>query len=208
MVIKSLSDLYKYSLFIFDLDNTIYNEEDYLFQAYKAISQKLEEFTNRHNKNDLFVLIMDIYRKKGREKLFDKFLAGSGLDSGYLPVCLKILRTFKPDKQIEINPKMEKILWSLLEKQKQIFVLTNGNPDQQRNKIRNIQWKGIDEKITFIFANEIEPKPSPEGIRHILKLTGIEKDKTILIGDSEVDLECASRGEIRFVSIADLAIKT
>jgi HAD superfamily hydrolase (TIGR01549 family) len=103
---------------------------------------------------------------------------------------------------------MEKILWSLLEKQKQIFVLTNGNPDQQRNKIRNIQWKGIDEKITFIFANEIEPKPSPEGIRHILKLTGIEKDKTILIGDSEVDLECASRGEIRFVSIADLAIKT
>jgi HAD superfamily hydrolase (TIGR01549 family) len=208
MVIKSLSDLYKYSLFIFDLDNTIYNEEDYLFQAYKAISQKLEEFTNRHNKNDLFVLIMDIYRKKGREKLFDKFLAGSGLDSGYLPVCLKILRTFNPDKQIEINPKMEKILWSLLEKQKQIFVLTNGNPDQQRNKIRNIQWKGIDEKITFIFANEIEPKPSPEGIRHILKLTGIEKDKTILIGDSEVDLECASRGEIRFVSIADLAIKT
>jgi HAD superfamily hydrolase (TIGR01549 family) len=206
MVIESLSDFYKYSLFIFDLDNTIYNEEDYLFQAYKAISQKLGGLTNRHNKNDLFTLMMEIYRKEGREKLFDKFLAGSGIDSGYLAVCLKILRSFNPEKRIEINPKMEKILRSLVEKQKQIFVLTNGNPEQQRNKIRNILWNGLDEKITFILANEIEPKPSPEGIRHILKLTGIEKDKTILIGDSKVDLDCASRGEIRFVNIADLTI--
>jgi HAD superfamily hydrolase (TIGR01549 family) len=206
MAIESLSDFYKYSLFIFDLDNTIYNEEDYLFQAYKAISQKLGGLTNRHNKNDLFTLMMEIYRKEGREKLFDKFLAGSGIDSGYLAVCLKILRSFNPEKRIEINPKMEKILRSLVEKQKQIFVLTNGNPEQQRNKIRNILWNGLDEKITFILANEIEPKPSPEGIRHILKLTGIEKDKTILIGDSKVDLDCASRGEIRFVNIADLTI--
>lgn len=206
MVIESLSDFYKYSLFIFDLDNTIYNEEDYLFQAYKAISQKLGGLTNRHNKNDLFTLMMEIYRKEGREKLFDKFLAGAGIDSGYLAVCLKILRSFNPEKRIEINPKMEKIMRSLVEKQKQIFVLTNGNPEQQRNKIRNILWNGLDEKITFILANEIEPKPSPEGIRHILKLTGIEKDKTILIGDSKVDLDCASRGEIRFVNIADLTI--
>jgi HAD superfamily hydrolase (TIGR01549 family) len=206
MVIESLSDFYKYSLFIFDLDNTIYNEEDYLFQSYKAISQKLGGLTNRHNKNDLFTLMMEIYRKEGREKLFDKFLAGAGIDSGYLAVCLKILRSFNPEKRIEINPKMEKIMRSLVEKQKQIFVLTNGNPEQQRNKIRNILWNGLDEKITFILANEIEPKPSPEGIRHILKLTGIEKDKTILIGDSKVDLDCASRGEIRFVNIADLTI--
>jgi|WetSurMetagenome_2_1015567.scaffolds.fasta_scaffold45640_1 HAD superfamily hydrolase (TIGR01549 family) len=206
MVIESPFDFYKYSLFIFDLDNTIYNEEDYLFQAYKAISQKLGGLTNRHNKNDLFASMMEIYRKEGREKLFDKFLAGSEIDSGYIAVCLKILRSFNPEKRIEINPKMEKILRSLVEKQKQIFVLTNGNPEQQRNKIRNILWNGLDEKITFILANEIEPKPSPEGIRHILKLTGIKKDKTILIGDSEVDLDCASRGEIRFVNISDLAI--
>jgi len=206
MVIKSLSDFYKYSLFIFDLDNTIYNEEDYLFRVYRAISHKLEGLANQHCKEDLFILLMDIYRKEGKEKLFDKFLARSGIDSGYLAVCLKILRSYNPEKRIEIYPKIEKILRSLVEKQKQIFVLTNGNPDQQRNKIRNILWNGLDEKITFIFANEIEPKPSPEGIRHILKLTGVEKDKTCLIGDSEVDLECASRGEIRFVNIADLMI--
>ncbi len=206
MAKKSISDLYKFSLFIFDLDNTIYNEEDYLFQAYSAICDRFAGMAQGHDKNSLFRLMMKIYRQEGREKLFDKFLSRSGIGEGYLEECLKILRSFNPEKQIEIYPKSEKILRILIEKDKQIFVLTNGNPGQQRNKIRNLQWKGLDEKITFILANEIESKPSPEGIWHIQKLTGIKKDKTVFIGDSPIDHECASRGEINFINIADLKI--
>lgn len=206
MAKKSISDLNNFSLFIFDLDNTIYNEEDYLFQAYSAICDRFAGMVPGHDKKSLFTLMMKIYRKKGREKLFDKFLATTGIGEGYLAECLKILRSFKPEKQIKIYSKSEKILRFLIEKDKQIFVLTNGNPDQQKNKIRNVLWNGLDEKITFILANEIEPKPSPAGIRHIQKLTGTTKDKTVFIGDSLIDHECASRSEIKFINIIDLKI--
>jgi len=204
MVKKSISDLQGLSLFIFDLDNTIYNEEEYLFQAYNAICNRFVAPENGHDKKSLLKLIMKIYRQEGRDKLFDKFLSASGLGLSNLPECLKILRSFDPGKQIPLFPKTEKILKYLIEQDKKIFVLTNGNPAQQKNKIRSLLWNNLDNKISFILANEIEPKPSPAGIFHILKITGIEKEKTLFVGDSPVDRECASVGGIQFINIADL----
>jgi HAD superfamily hydrolase (TIGR01549 family) len=205
MGIKSLSDFYKYSLFIFDLDNTIYDEEDYLFQAYKAISQKLAGFALGYNENDLLAIILEIYSKEGRDKLFDKFLFRVGLDITYITECLKILRSFNPELSIEIKSKVKNILASLIEKKKPVFVLTNGNPEQQMNKIRNIRWDGLDKTISFIMADEFEPKPSPSGIIHILNITGSEKKEAIMTGDMETDKESALNGGIDFINIFDLA---
>ena len=41
MEIRSISDFNSFSLYIFDLDNTIYKEEDYLFDAYKQIAKSM-----------------------------------------------------------------------------------------------------------------------------------------------------------------------
>jgi len=207
MAIKSISDLYNLSLFIFDLDNTIYKEEDYLFQAYKAIAEECAGSLPSRTRKALYTILKDLYLQQGCEKLFDKFLDVVGLNKSYLPVCLKILRSFKPGKPLEIDKKVKKILISLNSRSKRIFILTNGNVDQQRNKIRHIKWDGLDNKIVFVFADEIEPKPSPAGIIYILKSTGTAKDNAIMIGDSEIDLKCASNGGIKFINISDLILK-
>jgi HAD superfamily hydrolase (TIGR01549 family) len=205
MAIKSLSDYYKYSLFIFDLDNTIYDEKDYLFQAYKAISQKLEAVARGYNKSDLLAIILEIYSKEGREKLFDKFLSKIGLENTYITECLKILRSFDPQLPIEITGEVRIILSALEEQGKPVYVLTNGNPEQQKNKIRNIRWGGLDKNIVFIMADEFESKPSPAGIIHILNMTRTEKDKVIMTGDKETDRDSAFNGGIDFIFIFDLA---
>jgi phosphoglycolate phosphatase-like HAD superfamily hydrolase len=207
MAIKSISDLYNFSLFIFDLDNTIYKEEDYLFQAYKAIAEKLAANIPSCTNESLYNILKDLYLQQGCDKLFDKFLDAIGLDKNYLPECLKILRSIKPSKPLEIDKKVKKILISLNSRSKSIFILTNGNVDQQKNKIKHIKWDGLDKKIGFVFANEIEPKPSPAGIIYILKSTGTAKDNAIMIGDSETDLKCASNGGIKFINISDLLLK-
>jgi len=204
MAIKSISDFYNFSLFIFDLDNTIYKEEDYLFQAYKAIAAKFAEILPDQSKNELFRILKDLYLKEGREKLFDKFLKIVCLDNSYLPDCLKILRSFVPEKPIEINKKVKKVLTSLKRLGKSVFILTNGNIVQQKNKIKHIRWDGLDKQIGFVFANEIEPKPSPAGVYHILKITGIQVEKTILIGDSDIDQACAQNSGIQYLDVMHL----
>jgi FMN phosphatase YigB (HAD superfamily) len=205
MAIKSISDLYEFSLFIFDLDNTIYNEEDYLFQSYMAISDRFASIIPDYSSKELYNILKDLYFKEGREKLFDKFLDIVNLDKSYLTDCLNILRTFKPDKPLIINEEVLELLRSLGSMGKSISILTNGNTEQQKNKIKNILWDGLDENIRFVYADEIEPKPSPAGVLFILKITGIESKSAIFIGDRETDRKCAENSGISYLDIKHLS---
>ncbi|MCU0461924.1 MAG: HAD family hydrolase [Bacteroidales bacterium] len=204
MAIKSISDLYNYSLFIFDLDNTIYNEEEYLLQAYMTIASKFAGILPDYDKDGLYKILTDLYLKEGREKLFDKFLETVGLDNTHMTDCLNILRSFKPEKSLEIYNPVFEILQSIVSKKKSIFILTNGNVDQQKNKIRNIKWNGLEEHIRFVYADEIEPKPAPGGVFYILRITGTDKQETIFIGDRKSDRTCAENGGVTYIDIKKL----
>jgi phosphoglycolate phosphatase-like HAD superfamily hydrolase len=206
MAIKSISDLYNFSLFIFDLDNTLYNEEDYLFQAYRAIAEKFTGILPCFSRDELFAIIIGIYREQGRDKLFDKFLDKIGLDKNYIPECLKILRTFNPEEPLKIYDEVRHVLGEIKKRNKKVFILTNGNVDQQKNKILHISWEGLNENISFVYANEIEPKPSPAGVYFILEKTGIKRDITIIIGDSERDRLCAYNSGITFFDVQGLPV--
>ena len=204
MAIKSISEFYSFSLFIFDLDNTIYKEEDYLFQAYIAIARKFAKEFPEYNEQYLFQILIDLQLKYGREKLFDRFLIKINLDSSYIPICLNILRSFKPEKKIEVNETVKTILSNLKNLKTPVFILTNGNVMQQKNKIKNINWGGLDNYLHFVFASDIEPKPSSAGVEYILNKSGTGKDKAVFIGDSEVDQLCAENSGIDFISINNL----
>jgi HAD superfamily hydrolase (TIGR01549 family) len=204
MAIKSISDLFNYSLFIFDLDNTLYNEEDYLFQAYMAIGDKFAGFLPDKDKDELYNILLDTYYKSGRDKLFDNFLERVGLARSYVADCLNILRTFKPGKPLMLFEELKELLRALEYQDKSIFILTNGNVEQQKNKIRNINWDGLEEHIRFIYAEDIEPKPSSAGVHYILRITGTDISRTIFIGDKETDRVCAENGGVSYIDVKTL----
>ncbi len=192
-------------MFIIDLDNTIYKEEDYLFQAYKAIAEKFALKDSSLNTTDLFLILKNIYREEGREKLFNKFLKTINIDDSHIPICLKILRTFNPANKLLINSIVKTFISNLITRGKIIFVLTNGNTLQQKNKIKNIKWGGLDKSIQFVLADELKPKPSPAGVEYILNISGVKNDKTLLIGDSEIDQLCAINSGIAFQNVKNLS---
>ncbi len=204
MAIRSISEFYSYSLYIFDLDNTIYNEADYLFQGYDAIAGYFSEIIKYPGKKELSEMLKRIYLEEGREKLFNKFLIRNGLDESYIKQCLAILRSFTAERDLEITAPVKKILNTLTGTGKKVCILTNGNVQQQKNKIRSIRWDGLDKSISFVFAEEIEPKPSPAGIGHILQITGIPKHQAVFTGDAESDRLSAASAGIDFVETAEL----
>jgi len=204
MAIRSISEFYSYSLYIFDLDNTIYNEADYLFQGYDAIAGYFSGIIKYPGKKELSEMLKRIYLEEGREELFNKFLIRNGLDESHIKQCLEILRSFTAERDLEITAPVKKILNTLTGTGKKVYILTNGNVQQQKNKIRSIKWDGIDTALDFVFADEHEPKPSPAGIRHILHKSGIAKHEAVLTGDAENDRLAAESAGINFVETAEL----
>jgi FMN phosphatase YigB (HAD superfamily) len=204
MAIKSISDFYSYSLFIFDLDNTIYNEEDYLFQGYDAIGEHFSGIIKYPSGKDLAEKLKKIYHEEGRDKLFNKFLKDISLDEKYISKCLEILRTFRVARPLEITPSIKNILSTLVNQKSTVFILTNGNVQQQKNKIRSIRWEGLDSGIQFVFADDHGPKPSPAGIEYILKITNTPKAGALFTGDSPTDRLSALNAGITFLEVDDL----
>ncbi|MCA0931069.1 HAD family hydrolase [Lutimonas saemankumensis] len=196
------SSLLNYDCYIFDLDNTLYDENVYLFSVYREISEFISsryEFESEVVENYL----INEFNERGRHKLLSKMITHFEINDALLSNLLLIMRTHVMSAPMLLFPKMRSFLLQLITCKKKTFVLTNGNVQQQKNKIKQIDWTGLN-NIHFVFANEIEPKPSPKAIATIFSNHQLHGSNAILIGDSESDKCCAINANIDFIYVDEL----
>ncbi len=192
-------------VFVFDLDNTLYPEKDYLYQIYYMIGQFVEyQETFDHDKITKFLI--DEFEQNGRKNLFNKLIERFGLSEEYMENFLRLMRTGRLPLRLLLYKEIEIYLNELVDKDKKIFVLTNGNPEQQYNKIIQIDWNGLQQHIKCYFANEIKPKPAPDAMLKIIEEHNLVKDDIIFIGDSVEDEECAKAAGVEFCYLSKLFV--
>lgn len=189
-----------YDAFIFDLDNTLYNEHDYLTQAYGAIAKALSSDVKQQDV--LQTWMIDRVQHIGRTHLIDALLAHFAIPSDQLPRCLTVLRTFSPTP-MPLFPGAFALLQQLVALKKRLFVVTNGHPIQQRNKIRHMRWLGLDQHIQFVFAATLAPKPAPAAVRYIIDSHRLIPAFTVMTGDGPEDAIAAHAAGIDFVPTSD-----
>lgn len=177
---------FKYKLIVFDLDNTLISEKEYLFKAYEDISYFIEK------KYLLDRIKIENYLKNefilnGRLNLFDKMIDHFNIREVEIKSILNILRSVKTQKKINLIGNMKLILEMLINNEIPYVIFTNGNVDQQKNKVANIKWEGLQKDV--IYANEINPKPDTISFStYLLKnKIKINKHEILMIGDSKED---------------------
>jgi putative hydrolase of the HAD superfamily len=190
----------KYNSVVFDLDNTLYDEKIYLLEAFKNISLKLCNSKNQYLQ--YYDFLMSEFKLNGRDNLYSKFLINFNLPNNILSKILQIHRSTIIPLGIEINPVMYDLITKLMLHNLHYYIITNGNVDQQKNKIQQIKWKCLSEPKEIVFANNIEPKPSPESyyyLKNIYKL-----GKTLYIGDAITDKEFSENSSIDFIFVNEI----
>ncbi len=186
---------------VFDFDNTLYPEKDYLYQVYYLIGQFIE-YQEGHEHERVTRFLVDEFEKSGRKNLFDKLIERYSLAPEYMENCLRLLRTAKLPLKLVLFENMKDLLKKLIADEKKIFILTNGNPEQQFNKIMQVEWHGLQHHIQVYFSNEFKPKPAPDGMIHLLKENNLHPEDVVFIGDSEEDSECAKASKVEFFLIS------
>ena len=94
------------------------------------------------------------------------------------------------------------LLQAIVVDRKKIFIVTNGNPQQQLNKIKHTEWNGLEPYLTCYFADEISAKPEPDVINQLLKDHQLERRDVVMIGNSEADELCAQAAGTDYFSSA------
>ena len=185
-------NFFAFKNYLLDLDNTLIDEKQYLFAAYHKIA--LDNFLDYNE-------IINLFNKEGTKNLFNKILYRNNLPIVHLDSFLTTLRTIVLPFKLEIYPEVNSVLSQLTSLNKRIVIVTNGNIEQQINKMNQIEWNGLDKQINFELANLIAPKPSIELFNYLEEKYNLNKKETIIIGDSITDEEFATTSKICFQNV-------
>lgn len=185
---------------IFDLDNTIYDEKDFLTGSYKLIALKQKKFDSKI----VYDFLISTLYSVGPTKIFDKlFQSFPGIDLN-LYDCLFILRNYRSYTPI-IPYRWYIELIESLDDSFIIRIITNGNVQQQMNKIASIDLYLPDHRFKVIYANSIAPKPSPASFYAFPDFK--EFVNPIYVGDSDVDRLFSDNLLIEFLNVDSLILK-
>ena len=141
----------KDTVVVFDLDDTLYDELDYLRSAYKEIA----EILNNDDPKSLFSVMFSMYRSnlnvfKFLEEKYNK-------DTAFF---LNIYRNHYP--KIKVRKGVFNLLKSIKERGAYIAIITDGRSITQRNKIDALKISPFVDYI--VISSEIHSeKPSPKG---------------------------------------------
>jgi FMN phosphatase YigB (HAD superfamily) len=184
--------------FVFELDNVLYPEKDYLYQVYYLFTAFLE-YTELINAKEATSFMVDTYLSEGKEVVFDRLKKKFGIDKKYQYNFDHLNITAKLPLKLLLDQSMLNLMQDIVIDRKKIFILTNGNPEQQLNKIKQTEWHGLEPYLTCYFANETAPKPETDSIDLLIKNHNLKRRDVLMIGNSDIDRQCADASGIDLI---------
>ena len=189
--------------FVFELDDVLYPEKDYLYQVYYLFSSFLE-YTVLINAKEATDYMVATYLEEGKDGVFESLKARFDLDEKYRANFNHLNRTAKLPLKLLLYEEMLKLLQEIVIDRKKIFIVTNGDPEQQLNKITQTDWNGLDPYLTCYFANEMRPKPETDAVDLLIKDHSLQRRNVLMIGRSIEDAQCAEAAGIDFIKPGDI----
>jgi FMN phosphatase YigB (HAD superfamily) len=188
--------------FVFELDDVLYPEKDYLYQVYYLFAN-LMEYTELIDAKAMISLMTDSYEKEGKNAVFDSVRQKFEIAGKYRDNFENLLLTAKLPLKLLLYQKMLELLQEIVIDRKKIFIVTNGNPIQQLNKIKQTEWHGLENYLICYFADETVPKPEPDVIHLILSDHNLQRRDMVMVENSEIDRFCAEACGIDNISVKE-----
>jgi len=183
---------------VFDLDDTIYFERDFLFQAYRVIIDKY--FSNSgQDPAKVYSQIVSIYENHGRASTIEPILEKYKHSTLTSEKFLVELNNFLPRKLLKPMKWFQDFVNEFNELH--IYIITNGNPQRQKNKVDSLD---ILNPKTVIYANKYRPKPFTDSFFELQKIVNLRDP--IYIGDSVIDEAFSKNCSMQFVNVKNLYI--
>lgn len=184
----------------FDMDGTLYDEYDFIKQAYYEINAKLINDTNILNfmlnrwleKGSSYPFIFDEAYSKCQNIEYSK--------EEFISLALDIFRNFTP--KLSLTNRSKDIL-NFCKKRYTIFLITDGNPILQRRKYKALKLSDYFDEKNVVFTGEYSKeyhKPNTKA----LDLLSIESTQSVFFGDRNNDMNFALSANMQFQKVYNM----
>lgn len=189
--------------FIFELDDVLFPVKDYDLQIYYLFANFLEYQEAFPPAADLVQFMKKVYDNHGPQQVFEKAQQVYAFDGKYKENFERLHRQSQLPLKLLLYKNMLNLLQEIIVDRKQIFIVTAGNPEQQLNKIKHIEWHGLEPFLKVYFADEIKPKPDMAVLKFLMEQNSLQPADLMVIGLGELDCEFAKNASVDFVPISD-----
>jgi phosphoglycolate phosphatase-like HAD superfamily hydrolase len=188
--------------FIFELDDVLYPAKDYYFQAYYLFANMLEYIELIDAKAATKVLT-DTYIDEGKDAVFNRLAEQFPVAEQYRDKFENLLLTAKLPLKLLLYKNVLTLMQEIVIDRKKLFIVTNGNVQEQVNKIKQTEWHGLEKYLRCYFTEETAPKPEPDVINLLIQEHGLQRKEIVMIENSEADRLCAEASGIDSISVED-----
>lgn len=187
--------------FIFELDDVIYPEKDYLLQVYYLFAQFIE-YGEQLSATDILKFMQATYLEEGAADLFAKTAAKFKIPDKYEVNFNMLLLSVRLPLKLLIYDEVLRFLQEIVVERKLIFLLTAGSPVMQLNKIKQTEWDGLEKYLTVYFTEELKETGDPLGF--IVEKHRLDREKALFIGRSEFARISAANVKICYLPVEEL----
>jgi len=182
---------------LFDLDDTLYPEKQYIFQGFWAVAQFLQS-KYEINGIELYLEFVSIF-KEGSNKIFDDFLYRENIAEN----SFKLVNVYRNAKRkLSLYPDVLSTLKSLRNFGNKLVLVTNGRSETQKEKIKILKIEDYFDDIFILddFGKE-HWKPSVLIFNKIYNEYKGNLTDYLFIGNGQEDLEFSKNAKIKFIFV-------
>jgi putative hydrolase of the HAD superfamily len=183
----------KFKYFLFDLDDTLYRERDFVFSGYQAVGR----YTQNDFKIDISDQLRTLFLNGRRGDLFTPVLQSLVPDKAnetYVKQLVSVYREHLP--AIKAFPEAHSVLETLRSARVGIGLVTDGWPEVQKSKIKALKIENY--FGTIVCTGDINGtkswKPAKDGFLKALRDLNAEPGDTVYVGDNPLKDFIGARG--------------
>jgi FMN phosphatase YigB (HAD superfamily) len=189
----------KYAAILLDMDNTLYDEMEYLLPVWEQIIRRFIQSENEMA--EVLSYVIQDFRSKGRKGLLNRLALRLQLaDDTIVRSGLEVYRSIRLKNPLSLYPEWQAL--PIIFPESQFFIISNGNPQQQENKWQQMHTGAL--KFTeTVWANQWKPKPAPDALLYVMEKYHLPQSSVLFSGDDITDKEAAQASGIDFMYAKD-----
>ncbi len=167
---------------IFDLDDTLYFEPDYVRSGFRAVARYVAE-CHGLDEGEVFDCLMEILQREGRGKVFDHWIEREGLqDLCTVPELVAVYRGHIPTigYYSDVTPAMKRLRYGGV----LLGIITDGNLLAQINKVKVL---GIENMVDLVICTDEKGlaywKPNPQAFIDAMAGLNVKPNESIYVGN-------------------------
>lgn len=188
---------------VFGLDNILYPEKDYLLQVYYLFSEFIN-YSEQLEARPILLFMQSEFEANGTTNMFEKTAAKFGIPMKYLDNFKLLHQNARLPLKLLLYQKVLELLQALVVDRKEIFLLVDGDPVQQLNKIKQFEWHGLEGYLKLYFTEEFEAKPSTKAFDFILESNQLQPSDLLLVGNDLADEKYAQSLGVEYLLLSKI----